>query len=259
MGRRTTAGPEIVVHTSGEVLDGAADYVRRQVEAFVRRMPGRLESVRVKLTAFRNPRVSWPALAQANLVVDGQPVRAQLAARFLQEAGGLLRARLDRQVTRISQPQVPRPWPERPRRPVSPALVSRAPGERELVRRKQFQLAVSSPDEAALAMDVRDYDFHLFVDAETGQDSLVYRVGPTGYRLARVSGIAPIPRESSLLWTVNVHPVPDLTAAKAVELLESTELPYRFFQDVDTGRGSVVYLRYDGHYGLVTVAGTQAR
>jgi hypothetical protein len=36
-------------------------------------------------------------------------------------------------------------------------------------------------------MDAMDYDFHLFRCADTGQDRVVYRCGPTGYKVAQLS------------------------------------------------------------------------
>jgi sigma 54 modulation/S30EA-like ribosomal protein len=45
-----------------------------------------------------------------------------------------------------------------------------------------------------------------------------------------------------------------LTVGQAVERLDATELPYRFFRDAGTHRGAVLYRRYDGHYGLITPA-----
>jgi hypothetical protein len=59
--------------------------------------------------------------------------------------------------------------------------------EREIVRHKSFALVAETPDEAAFEMDVLDYDFHLFIDVDTRLDSVLYRAGPTGYRLARTA------------------------------------------------------------------------
>ncbi|MFI7119772.1 sigma 54 modulation/S30EA ribosomal C-terminal domain-containing protein [Amycolatopsis sp. NPDC049868] len=251
---RKNPSPEIVVFTVGDVAPGAQDYVRRQIEIFVRRLPEHWESATVKLTAYRKPTVAWPALVQANLVVDRTLIRAQLAATFFQEAGKLLRARLTDQLTRVTHPQVARPWPQPQRRHDRPALLPRPAGKREIVRRKRYPLATCAPDQAALLMDVRDYDFHLFIDADTGQDSIVYRAGPTGYRLARLAGMAPPSGAPVMPWAINVHPVPRLEAKEAVARLDATDLPFLFFQDKETGRGTVLYLRYDGHYGIVTTS-----
>jgi Sigma 54 modulation/S30EA ribosomal protein C terminus len=34
-------------------------------------------------------------------------------------------------------------------------------------------------------------------------------------------------------------------------LLEASGQPFLFFVDAETGRGNVLYHRYDGHYGLI--------
>ena len=244
---------DIAVHTIGEVLDSAREYVQKQVAAFLRRVPDTVASARVKLTAFTRSNAPWPALAQANLTVAGRPIRAQVAATFFPEAGRLLRTRLKEQAARLAHPEAPRPWPGSAGDRPHPDPRTRA-GRREIVRRKAYELIRCRPDEAALTMDVMDFDFHLFIDAETGCDSMLSRVGPTGYRLTRLVGMRPPMPPVAVPLTIDVYPVPDLTPEGAMERLEETELPFRFFRDTRTGRGSVLYRRYDGNYALITSA-----
>ncbi|MGW3960638.1 sigma 54 modulation/S30EA ribosomal C-terminal domain-containing protein [Amycolatopsis sp. NPDC005003] len=241
----------LAVDISGDVVPAAREYVRRRIGAVLRRVPGQVESAKLKLTVYRKPAVPRPALVQANLVVDGQPVRAQLTGVFFQEAATLLRKRLGEQLARLQNPAVPRPWPPPPGGPPS---LPRPTGQREIVRHKRCPLRTMRPDDAALTMDLMDYRVHLFVDADTGEDAVVYRGGPTGYRLSRPAGLAPPAGTVTAPWVVDVHPVPRLTAEAAGERLDALELPFLFFRDSRTGRGAVLYLRYDGHYGLVTAA-----
>ena len=246
----------LAVDISGDVLPAAREYVRRRIGIFLRRAPGQVESAKLKLTVFRKPAVARPALVQANLVVDGQLVRAQLTGTFFQEAGTLLRKRLGEQLARLQNPDVPRPWP-RPLRGEPPSL-PRPAGRREIVRYKRCLLRTCRPDDAALTMDLMDYCVHLFVDVDTGEDAVVYRGGPTGYRLARLAGLAPPAGIVTTPWVVNVHPVPRLDVRTACERLDALELPFLFFRDADTDRGAVLYQRYDGHYGLVTATGDKS-
>lgn len=235
-----------MVHTRGEVLDGAKEYVRKQLTTFAKRLPARLDAARVKLTAFTKPSAPVPALAQANLQVDGRPVRAQVAAPFFTEAAGLLRARLRDQIAMLTAPRAGRPWEgAAPTRPDS----AKVTGRKEIVRHKACELTRCAPDEATFTMDLMDYDFYLFSDIETGEDSVVYRAGPTGYKLARLASLAPPAGPAAVPLTVNVHPVPAGTPAEAAGRLGETALPFTFFLDDTTGRGAVVYRRYDGHYG----------
>jgi hypothetical protein len=122
--------------------------------------------------------------------------------------------------------------------------------EREIVRHKSFALVAETPDEAAFEMDVLDYDFHLFID--TRLDSVLYRAGPTGYRLARTAP-GPVP-SAAVPLTVTPQPAPRLKVTEAVARLVLTGWPFVFFVDADSGRGGVLYHRYDGHYGLIAPA-----
>jgi hypothetical protein len=195
-----------------------------------------MSAVRVRLTAFARSNLPWPVLVQANAQVDGRPVRAQVAASFFIEAGRLLRVRLAEQVTRLANSSAPRQWPAHGASLVEP--VPRPVGPPRIVRRKPCELRTCSPDEAALTMDVMDYDFHLFIDADTGQDSMIARVGPTGYRLTRLSGVCPPSAPPAMPMTINVHPVRQITPEQATAQLTTTEMPFSFYRDASTGRAT---------------------
>jgi hypothetical protein len=46
----------------------------------------------------------------------------------------------------------------------------------------------------------------------------------------------------------------EMDLSEAEERLDASHEPFVFFVNVDSGRGNVVYRRYDGHYGLITPA-----
>jgi hypothetical protein len=125
--------------------------------------------------------------------------------------------------------------------------------EREIVRHKSFALPWETPDEAVFEMESMDYDFHLFTDSGTGMDSLIYRAGPTGYRLAQTTPRTE-PGPLAVPLTVSAVPAPSLSTGQAAERLEALGLPFVFFVDTATDRANVLYHRYDGHYGLITPA-----
>ena len=49
-----------------------------------------------------------------------------------------------------------------------PGYFPRPVDERRVIRRKSFTLAPCTVDEAAVEMDLLDYDFHLFTEKGTG-------------------------------------------------------------------------------------------
>ena len=111
-------------------------------------------------------------------------------------------------------------------------------------------------EEAAAELVLLDYDFHLFTERSTGQDSTIYRT-PGGYQLAmadpKPGRLGPLPGSV----TVSLLPAPRLTVQEATGRLDAAGQPFTFFVDARTGRGSLVYHRYDGHYGLLVPAGVR--
>jgi hypothetical protein len=114
-------------------------------------------------------------------------------------------------------------------------------------------------------MEAMDYDFHLFTDSTTGQDSVVYRSESNGYRLAQADGADGVDDAdradgaddvvpASVPITLSGQPAPRLSLAEAEQRLDVGGRPFVFFVDPETGRGNVLYHRYDGHYGLITPA-----
>ncbi|SDT82155.1 Sigma 54 modulation/S30EA ribosomal protein C terminus [Streptomyces sp. TLI_053] len=124
---------------------------------------------------------------------------------------------------------------------------------RRIVRHKRPQLVWCSPDAAARTMDAMDYDIHLFTDPATETDAVVYRVGPTGYRLARTVAAGP-PTRPAVPLTLSPCGAPELSEEQAVERLTAAELPHLFFAQPGSGRGRVLYRRFDGGLGLIAAA-----
>jgi Sigma 54 modulation/S30EA ribosomal protein C terminus len=51
--------------------------------------------------------------------------------------------------------------------------------------------------------------------------------------------------------TLSDHPAPALRLVEAITRLDWLGQPFVFFVNPDTGHASLLYHRYDGHYGLV--------
>ena len=193
-------------------------------------------------------------------------MRAQVAAETMREAIDLLMDRLRERLARINEHWesrrggMPKPGPHEWRHGSEPThrpdYFPRPVEEREVIRHKSFTMPSKSVDEAVFDMESMDYDFHLFTDVTTDQDSVVHRTWPTGYRLAQLVPRAE-PGPFAVPLTVATTPAPVLSLEEAKELLDEADMPFVFFAAEATGRGNVLYHRYDGHYGLITPAGTE--
>ncbi|MGW0752796.1 ribosome hibernation promotion factor [Streptomyces sp. NPDC002587] len=259
-GLKTSQAVDVQVRTRGQVPDGADVYAQEKVLAVVGHVGEPVLAVRVKLTQAVNTSANRPATAQAVVDVNGRPVRAHVAANTMFEAVDLLQERLTARLARArrhgpyglhgSSPDTQAWWDSpghehRPNRHHLPAE------ERRIVRHKSFSLGHQTPEDAVIDLEAMDYDFWVFTDLASGRDSVIYRDIRTGRH--RMASLGPLGQEREVDGLlVSTVPVPTSSVAEAVSRLHLTGLPFVFFADTATGRGSVLYHRYDGHYGLIT-------
>lgn len=246
------------------VSAAATEYAREKIGWALRYASEPILSVRVRLMGHGDRAVSDPIVAQANVNMGGRAVRVQVTAASTREAVDRLADRLRDRLERISRQweavrgnhfaQGSPVWHHgaapRPPLPYFPRPIE----EREIVRRKSFALADETCDEAAFDMALLDYDFHLFTESGTGIDSVLYRSGPTGYRLAQLDPCPEQVSEPIVPIAISAAQAPVLGTEAAAERLELTGLPFVFFRDPDLNRGCVLYHRYDGNYGVITPA-----
>ncbi|MBX7433675.1 HPF/RaiA family ribosome-associated protein [Mycobacterium sp. Y57] len=262
---RGTDAPQVIdvdVTTHGE-FPGAADYAREKIGELGRLSPRPVLYAHVKLTRHHDPAVEFPVVAQANLDVNGRPVRAQVHAATAREAVDRLESALRRRLEHVAERWETkkgagpghRPWQEQPagHRPSHPTSSADDPS---VVRRKSFTMAPCTLDEAVDELELLDYDFHLFTEKETGTAAVIYRDGQAGRRVALVAPeLAGQVGPSEQEVTISEIAPPCLREEEAVERLGLLGLPFLFFIDAAEGRACVLYRRYDGQYGLVTPAG----
>ncbi|WP_433522705.1 sigma 54 modulation/S30EA ribosomal C-terminal domain-containing protein [Nocardia pseudovaccinii] len=228
----TPAFPDIVVFPRGPIAELELERVAGAVGRLLTR--NRIDGgARVRVVVANCP--SGPQLVQVNLCVRGTPARVQT---ITPGAGMVLPVvqRLERLIERLTTKRRVAPEGEPIRRLLA------ASGHGTITRRKNCSLLVVPPDAAAAVLDAMDYEAHLFVDAETGADAIVYRGDPTGIELLRSPSdpSAADPR------------IPELSETAAVDRLCAVGLPFLFFIDPVSRRGNLLYRRYDADLGLIT-------
>ncbi len=241
---------------------------REQVLALVSRLgqraPRPVLHARVVLQKLPDPALERPAIAKATLDLNGRPVRAHVAAKTMDDALDRLEERLRRSLEQIEETRradrhdagvaeqgewrhgnLPSGEPEYRERPVE---------ERELVRRKTHELSALTPERAVIDMAALDRSFYLFTNADTGDESVVYRNPAEGIGLLCVDPSKAPPNAGAALIP-DPAPAPTLPLEAAIERLNAGGERFVFFVDERTRRGNVLYRRYDGHYGLLEPAG----
>lgn len=255
---RTTAPippASVQVSVHGDVPDSAAGYARDKISAVIRRARRPVLDARVRITVQQDPAVPRPFVAGANIDLNGRPVIVRVAAPTAREAVDLLVAKLRTRLDRSTRQR----HDNRGRLRLVEAGENRpagapAAGAPRVLRRGSF-LATATVDEAARELDAMGYEFCLFTEAGSGEDSVLFRDGPTGLRLAQVEAPV-IDRLSGFTAPVTISgsAAPLLDTEEAIERLELSGLPFLFFLDAGTDCGRVLYHRRDGHYGLITPA-----
>jgi Sigma 54 modulation/S30EA ribosomal protein C terminus len=251
----------------GDVPAAAVKLAVAKIRSLLRIAPEPVLFARVTLAMAADPAVERPATVQASLDLNGRPIQVRAAAASAREAAelmsGRLRTRLERAARNFAatRGRMPVPLPHQWRHesiPTSrPPYFPRPPEERTIIQRSSYARARQTPDEAAAELELLGYDFYLFTDEATGQDSVIYRADG-GYRMAQARPGVGWLRPAGPI-ALSEHPALRLTPAAAVAHLEAFGQPFVFFADSHTGRGGLVYHRHDGHYGLVTPAGARPR
>ncbi|HEU4947198.1 MAG TPA: sigma 54 modulation/S30EA ribosomal C-terminal domain-containing protein [Kribbella sp.] len=240
---------ELTVHTEGILPTDTAELIRDRLAPVL----GPASSYgRVRVTRLCDPRLQRPVVAQVDLNLPERRVRAQVAAPTLPVAALLLAARTAAQLRRVPGRGDGRTTSRAaaPGRTWSPEL--RPPTARTLARNKVCSPAVTTVAGAVRDLEALDYDFHYFREQSTGQDSIVCRCGPGAYRLIQLDPRPGVVVDLVLPLTVDRVPAPWRTVPQAIAHLDLTGRSFEFFADTTTGRGRVLYTRYDGHYGLIT-------
>ncbi len=253
----TPAATETVAVTvRGDVSPAAVDYAAEKVARLFGYTAEPVLSAHAVLTLSADPARTRPAIAEVGLEFAGSRVRAQAAGTTTGEAVDLVVDRLRRALLQHRHRMLTRHrWlatrralahDDQPRSARWVGHPSRPQGDREVVRRKSFFLEPMSVGEAAFEMDLLGHEFFLFVDRGTGQDAVVRRARE-GYA---VQGVVTWPTGSAVPVAYD-GTAPHLSLTEAEERLEHGGEPFVFFLDRTTDRGAVLYLRHDGHYGLI--------
>lgn len=205
------------------------------------------------------------SVVEATIDISGVVLRAQAAGATPVEALRVVGSRMERRVHRLAErrqraekrpPSTPRGWRSGDLAAERPEFYDRPPEERLVVRRKTYSPTEQiSVNEALFDLDVLDYRFFLFTDEADGKASIVYE-DDSGVTVRKIDGAHP--DESTVRPDLRVEetPAPTISVTEAITLLNLSDVPFVYFHDAARREPSVLYRRYDGHYGLIVPAGS---
>ena len=255
----------VEVALSGEITDADRQLALDKIEKVLHLVDQPILHVDLRLEMAPDPARERPALARATLDLNGEKVRAHVSGIAMTEAIDLLEQRLRRRLEQIQEHRLalrkrgttsgPGEWRHGDLPAERPPWFDRPVAEREIVQHKTFATPAATVDEAVFDLESMDYDFYLFVDADSDRDAIVHRRDDGAYGLrfddgrdsTGLNGAAP-----AAAVDVESLPAPHLDVDEARELLDNSQEPWVFYIDAAHDRARVLYRRYDGHYGLIT-------
>ncbi len=238
----------VEIELRGGISEVDIEHLLDRLQRVVRPFADRLIDSQALLTVRHDRDPGAQARVRVTLRAKGETIRAEAYAGSIAEAITDVDARLHKQLEQRvrsakndprGREHEPGEWRHGNMRSASSHRFERPPEEREIVVKKSPTTALASRDEARWDRFMLDYDFFLFVDADTERDFLLTIVKPDG-------------TDEPTERFVDVADAPTATLAEARSWLDQTGDDYHFFADDETGRGAVIYRRYDGHYGLLT-------
>ncbi|WP_030060505.1 sigma 54 modulation/S30EA ribosomal C-terminal domain-containing protein [Streptomyces novaecaesareae] len=225
------------VEIRGELPREDAEYARARARETATGLGPGAHALRLRLTRTGDRSVTRPALAQADVELDGAgPVRVQLATGTARESVDLVLGTLAGRAVRLRE-QGDIGFAVSYESAYRPQYADRPLTQRRIARHKEVVLARRTPEQAVRELLALDRRFHLYADATTGRESLVHR--------CPLSGAATEP------YIAGTAALPPLDLAEAARRLWLTGRPFLGHTDPGDGRLRVLYRRYDGHYGLI--------
>ncbi len=260
----TPSTPDVALKLGDGVGPTDRAYAEEVIEGLVAKASRPVLFVRMKLHIDETRPRNEQALAQGTLDMSGTLIRAESAAPTIPEAVDVLGARLERRMRRITErredesqrpPSTPDgQWRSGDLPSARPTYFARPKEERNIVRRKAYAPSFSSIDEALFDLEVLDHRFFLFTDAGTGEDAVVFET-EDGVAVRTATGAALAHADERPGLAVDLRPTQKLADEEAANRLDVSGAPFIFFRQSKTGRGAVLYRRYDGHYGIIEPAG----
>lgn len=260
---------EIIYQTFGPVPASARTEAEAMMSGLAELAPRPVLHARVKVHHDEQRDPAQRSVAQAAMDISGMMVRAQAAASTAVDALRAVGDRLERRVTRLAErrqradkrpPSTPRgAWRSGDLPSERPEFYDRPSEERAVVRRKTYsptdRISVS---EALFDLDVLDHRFFLFTDESDDKSSIVYE-DDGDVAIRKVDGSRPDQATIRPDLNVNETPAPTISVSEAVSHLNISDMPFVYFEDSALGQASVLYRRYDGHYGLIVPSTVDGR
>jgi len=157
-----------------ELTDNLRSYVEKKLGK-LKRYFDRIIEIVVTLSVEKNRQI-----VEATLKVSRTLIRAEEDTDDMYSSIDRVADKLERQIKRYKEKLFQRTYPEKREMGLTKGEVGIPPEDEffeipRIVRTKKVPIKRASPEEAAMQMDLLDYNFYVFVNDETDRINIIYR------------------------------------------------------------------------------------
>lgn len=168
------------VNLSEDLKSYAEKKIKNRIEKFFEKTV----KTEVELSLEKNPSINLNNKAEITIFSPRAVIRAADSGTDFFEAIDKAGSKIERQIKRYKNKMIQK---SRKSSDIKNSI-NQKPGAgdedlKEIVKIKKFEIKPMTPEEATLQMELLGHDFFVFVSAETGKTSVIYRRKDTNYGL----------------------------------------------------------------------------
>ncbi|MDD3519862.1 MAG: ribosome-associated translation inhibitor RaiA [Actinomycetota bacterium] len=174
----------IIKSRNVNLTDDLKEYAEKKIKNRIEKFFDKTVKTEIELSMEKNPSINLNNTAEVTIFTPRAVIRAADSGTDFFEAIDKVGGKIERQVKRYKNKMI-----QKSRKPAEVknnlAQQSFAGDEdlREIVKVKKFAIKPMTPEEASLQMELLGHDFFVFINAETGKTSVIYKRKDTNYGL----------------------------------------------------------------------------
>ncbi len=164
--------------------DDIKEYAEKKIKNRIEKFVDKTVKTEIEFSLEKNPSINLNNKAEVTIFTPRAVIRAADSGADFFEAVDKVGSKIERQIKRYKNKMI-----QKSRKPVE--IKNNLPQQtetneddlKEIVKIKRFEIKPMTPEEASLQMELLGHDFFVFVNADTGKTSVIYKRKDTNYGL----------------------------------------------------------------------------
>jgi len=164
--------------------DDLKEYAEKKIKNRIEKFADKTVKTETEFFLEKNPSINLNNKVEVTIFTPRAVIRAADSGADFFEAIDKVGSKIERQIKRYKNKMI-----QKSRKPadiknnLNQQPVTSDEELREIVKVKKFEIKPMTPEEASLHMELLGHDFFVFVNAETGKTSVIYKRKDTNYGL----------------------------------------------------------------------------